>query len=291
MLGRQRSGSVVCRSCGRLVGVNDAQCANCGAARPALWGFAPLLRKWGDETVATQLIVFVCAVLYMLTLATDLGGIRNQGLFSLLAPSLESLVRFGASGTEPVLRWQRWWTPLSAGWLHGGLLHVGFNLYWLLQIGPLVAGFYGAGRMVVIYTVASVCGFLASTFATFMPSIVRTIFGSGHFSMGASAGLFGLLAALVWYGRRSGSRELSRQVWTWVLFLGLFGFLMRGVDNWAHLGGFVGGLAICRLLDPLKPERLDHLAAAVVCLLLTAGAIVASLVVPLPPPPPLPLLP
>jgi rhomboid protease GluP len=283
MFGRQRSGSVVCRSCGRLVGVNDAKCANCGAASPALWGFAPLLRKWGDETMATQLIVFGCAVLYMAMLAADLGGIRNNGLFSLLAPSQDSMLRFGASGTVPVIYWHRWWTPISAGWLHGGLLHVGFNLYWLLQIGPAVARFYGSGRMVVIYTISSVCGFMASSFAFFAPAFLRSIFGSGGLTLGASAGLFGLLAALVWYGKRSGSSAMTRQVWSWVLFLGLFGFLMRGVDNWAHLGGFLGGLAICRLLDPLKPERFDHLAAAALCLLLTVAAIVASLLVPLPP--------
>jgi rhomboid protease GluP len=56
----------------------------------------------------------------------------------------------------------------------------------------------------------------------------------------------------------------------------IFGFIMPGVDNWAHLGGFLGGYGTAKFLDPLMPERLDHLVAALVCLGLTAIAIVVS---------------
>ena len=63
----------------------------------------------------------------------------------------------------------------------------------------------------------------------------------------------------------------------------VFGLLMRGVvDNWAHLGGFVGGYWISRWLDPLKPERSDHVMAAVACLAMAAASIVASVLVGLP---------
>ena len=47
--GRQKTGSVVCRSCGLLVGVNDEECYHCGARNPALWGFAPWLRGLGAD--------------------------------------------------------------------------------------------------------------------------------------------------------------------------------------------------------------------------------------------------
>jgi rhomboid protease GluP len=58
--------------------------------------------------------------------------------------------------------------------------------------------------------------------------------------------------------------------------LGLFGFIMPGVDNYAHAGGFGGGYLAARLLDPLKPERIDHLAMAVVCLAASLVSIVVS---------------
>ena len=54
---------------------------------------------------------------------------------------------------------------LSAGWLHGSALHILFNMMWVRQLGPATADIYGAGRMVIIYTVAGVAGFLLSSIA------------------------------------------------------------------------------------------------------------------------------
>jgi rhomboid protease GluP len=58
----------------------------------------------------------------------------------------------------------------------------------------------------------------------------------------------------------------------------VFGLIMPGVDNAAHLGGFAGGWLASKWLDPLKPERMDHFIAAAVCLLATVVAILASLI-------------
>jgi rhomboid protease GluP len=58
--------------------------------------------------------------------------------------------------------------------------------------------------------------------------------------------------------------------------LGVFGFIMPGVDNYAHAGGFGGGYLAARLLDPLKPERIDHIAMAVGCLVLSILSVIAS---------------
>ena len=82
----------------------------------------------------------------------------------------------------------------------------------------------------------------------------------------------------MFYGRRTGSSIVGDQAKSWAVALFIFGFIFRGVDNWAHLGGFVGGYATAKMLDPLQPERLDHLVAALVCLALTAIAIAFSIV-------------
>jgi rhomboid protease GluP len=134
---------------------------------------------------------------------------------------------------------------------------------------------YGPSRMVIIYTIAGIVGFLASTLAgtvAFLPFFLR---GAG-FTVGASAPIFGLLGALVFYGKRTGSSIVGEQAKQWAVMLFIFGFIMPGVDNWAHLGGFLGGYGTAKFLDPLMPERLDHLVAALVCLGLTAIAIVVS---------------
>lgn len=287
---RQTSGSVVCRSCGRLVGVSDATCYACGAKNPALWGYAPLLRRMGADMGFTQVTVGACVVLYGLALILDPGGIRYfEGFFSMLSPSTEASFRLGASGAVPVFQYGRWWTVLSAGWLHGGLLHIGFNMYWVLKLAPPVARLYGPGRTVIIYVVGSVVGFVLSSSAILLINLVYSavppagsalafVMGAGRFTLGASAALMGLLGALIYYGRRSGSSEVGQWAWGYAIFFFVFGLAMRGTDNWAHLGGFVGGWLTAMILDPLKPERLDHLATALVLLLASAVAIVVSLI-------------
>ena len=71
---------------------------------------------------------------------------------------------------------------------------------------------------------------------------------------------------------------VSQQAKSWALTLFIFGFIMPGVDNWAHAGGFAGGSVTSQLLDPLRPERLDQLIVAFACLAATGIAILFSIV-------------
>jgi len=169
----------------------------------------------------------------------------------------------------------RWWTVLSAAWLHGGALHILFNMMWVRQLAPATADLYGPGRMVIIYTAAAIAGFALSSFAgAYLPDL--PFLRGGQFTVGASAPIFGLLGALVYYGRRGGSRIVGSEALSYALMLGIFGFLMPGIDNYAHAGGFGGGYLAARFLDPLQPERVDHIGIALVCLAASVAAIVAS---------------
>ena len=98
----------------------------------------------------------------------------------------------------------RWWTVLSASWLHGGALHIFMNMMAVRQLAPGVAELYGPGRMVIIYTAGSIVGFALSSFAgaSFRRS---SILRGGQFTVGASASIAGLIGAVLAYGHRSGS--------------------------------------------------------------------------------------
>src|SRR4249919_898150 len=196
-----------------------------------------------------------------------------------LAPSTVVTLAFGASGAEPIFRFGMWLSVLSAGWLHGSALHILFNMLWVRQLGPATAEVYGAGRMVIIYTVSSVAGFFLSSTAGLLFAAVPIPFLRGaYFTLGASAPIFGLLGALVYYGRRGGSSMVGAQAKQYALVLFLFGLFMGGIDNYAHAGGFLGGYVTSIWLDPLKRERMDHLVIAAACLGATGLAIVASLI-------------
>jgi len=247
-----------------------------------MWGFAPLLRSLGNDLGFVPLVIWGSGALYIISMLLSGTTMRlGGGLFGFLAPDSGMLFLLGASGGIPVFGYNRWWTVLSAGWLHGSLLHIVFNMMWVRDLGPAVADMFGPGRMVIIYTIAGVSGFLLSSFAyAFLPHL-PFLSGAG-FTVGASASVFGFLGALVYYGRRTGSSLTRSEAIRYALILGFFGFVMRGVDNFAHAGGFFGGYLAARFLDPLKPERIDHIIIALVCLGATLAAIAASFVTALP---------
>jgi len=276
MFKRQTSGSVVCVSCGYLVGVKDDRCYHCGRRNPGLWGYAPALRSLGHDLGFVPFVTGFCIVVYVLTLL--FGGVSMEGgIFGMLAPSTVSTFLFGASGSVPVFGYHRWWTVLSAAWLHGNLLHIAFNLLWIRQLAPAVGELFGPGRMVIVYTAGAIAGFTASSVAGAYLSFLPFGFLQGaSLTVGASAPIFGLLGALVYYGRRTGSSHVHGQAMSWALMMFVFGLIMPGVDNYAHAGGFGGGFLAARVLDPLKPERVNHMAIAVVCLALSVLSIVVS---------------
>jgi rhomboid protease GluP len=287
MFKRQKTGSVVCASCGSLVGVNDDQCYTCGRRNPGLWGFGPMLRRFGNDFGFVTLVVYGCTALYAATLLVTvlLGGSVMSGgnVMALLSPNTAVVIAFGASGAIPVFGQGMWWTVLSAGWLHGSALHILFNMLWVRQLGPATADIYGAGRMVIIYSIASVTGFLlSSTAGLFLGGMPIPFLRGAMVTLGASAPIFGLLGALVYYGRRGGSSMVGGQALQYAIVLFVMGLIMPGVDNFAHGGGFVGGYLAGLWLDPLKRERVDHLAYAAGCIGATALAIVASLITILP---------
>ena len=279
MFRRQTSGSVVCASCGNLVGVNDDKCYNCGRRNPSLFGFAPALRSLGHDLGFVPFVTGLSAVVYVLMIVKG-GIVMGGGPFSFLGTSVETQFDFGAAGAVPVFQFGRWWTLLSASFLHANIIHIFFNMMWVRQLAPDVGELYGPGRMVIIYTVAGVIGFLASSAAGYYLHFLEWPFRGAGITVGASASIFGLLGALVYYGRRSGSRHVRAQAVSWSLTMFIFGLLMPGIDNYAHGGGFIGGYLAGWLLDPLKREQVNHMALAVGCLALSVLAILASVFLP-----------
>ena len=240
---RQNQGSLVCK-CGRLVGINEPTCPFCGAWRPGLYGFAPVLQsRIGRRLDMISAIVTTCVALFGVALLLQPEAITNpRGLLSLLSPGTRALYQLGMTGG---LAWQLgwWWTMFTAIYLHGGLLHIVFNVMWIRNLGPVAIDVYGPARTFVLFTVAGAFGFLLSNSFSPAPSI------------GASGSIFGLLAALIVYGKRRGSSLMSQQLWQWAIVLFVFGFLMPNVNNWAHAGGFAGGWIGAHLMGFIDEER------------------------------------
>jgi rhomboid protease GluP len=288
MLQRKRTGSILCPSCGKLTGASDEQCFYCGRKNPGMWGLNSVLGNLGRTLPFENIVVGGCGFLFMAMIAAMAMSGEMPTLFAgfqILPPGRDVLLRFGSSGALPVFIFKRWWTVLSAGWLHGDLIHIGFNLYWVRMLAPATAELYGASRMIVIYTFATIVGFLVSSTVGWWVYIEHHMtwlagigLGGAPLTVGASASILGLLGAAVAYGHRTGAYSTSRFAWQYAMYMIVFGFIMPRVDNWAHIGGFVGGYLCALILRPDRGESPTHTAVAIVCLLATVASVVASLV-------------
>jgi rhomboid protease GluP len=245
-----------------------------------LWGFAPALRELGADLGVAEIVVGGSTILYALTLLVSGRDVEIVGGgLSFLVPSGRVLQMFGMSGGAPVFLSGEWWTLLSASWLHGGLLHILFNMMWVRQLGPATADIVGPSRTIIIYTVAGIAGFLASSLAwVLFGNLPIPILSGAPYTLGASAAVFGLLGALMHYGRKSGSSLIRSEAKSYAITMFIFGLIMPGIDNYAHAGGFLGGYAASAMMNPLTRERGDHLLMAVGCLAATLLAIVFSVV-------------
>jgi rhomboid protease GluP len=258
---------VVCPSCGSLVGVRDDKCYSCGRSNPGLWGFAPMLRQLGADLGFVPFTIGASSIIYALTLLMSGNELQTvAGGINFLAPSTRSLLLFGMTGSYPVYQYGWWWTLLSASWLHGSLLHIFFNMMALRTLGFAMADLIGPSRTVIIYTISGVTGFLLSSTA------------GNAYTMGASASICGLLGAMLHYGRKSGSSMIHTYAVQYALMLVVMGFAIRGIDNFAHAGGFAGGYAVSAFFNPLTRERGDHMLGAVICLVVTFLAIAYSVI-------------
>jgi rhomboid protease GluP len=193
----------------------------------------------------------------------------NAGIRGIRRPAVTGpLVQFmlGASGDSRV-RHGRWWTVPP--WPHGGVLHILFNTRPAarlhgrnLRSRPDDHHLYRGWR--VGFTLSSLGGSFADD-ADPVPE-------GAPLTVGASASIRSP-GALAW--RRGGSIVRSEAL-GYAVTLGIMGFILPGVDNYAHGGGFLGGYLAGVWLDPLKPERMDHFFGAAICLVLTALAILVS---------------
>ena len=255
--------SMLCPNCGRLININERNCHHCGIARPGAW-WNRLSAGWRrDPRQLVLWMIYLNVAMFVLALLMDLKYISmSPHPLSFLSPSLDALVLLGATGTSAIQGVHGWWSLLAANYLHAGILHIFFNMAALRQLAPLVIREYGSERMVTIYTIGGVLGFLLS----FLMGVRLTI--------GASAAVCALVGAILYYGKSRGGiygTALFKQVGGWVVFLFIFGFIVPGINNWGHGGGMAAGLILGYLLGyrERKPVRLWHKWMAGLCGLAT----------------------
>jgi membrane associated rhomboid family serine protease len=237
----------LCPACGSLVGIQATRCHECGAnLRFSLAAISKHLSGYfGGEAPVTSAIlmgnVLMFAVCWMVNMTKGQGG-----LSVLFGFNGETLYRLGMGIPFRYGDAFSWYRLITAMWLHGGLLHIGLNMWAFMNIGPAVEHVYGSARYFFFYTVCGFSGALLSARFSASPSVGAS---------GAILGLVGLLIALT--SRRGGAymRDLRGRLISSVIAIFAIGLFVSGLhtDNWAHFGGLAAGFLLGRFFADHEP--------------------------------------
>jgi rhomboid protease GluP len=266
---KQNRNSILCPNCRRLISTDEQHCPYCGLRNPgSRWKKISLGQGLlGPDRIVINIIA-VNAGMFILSILMNPASIGfSANPLSFFSPGGKTLLILGASGTIPIDQLHRWWSVLSANYLHGSILHILFNMVALRQIGPLIVQEYGSYRMFSIFTLSGVGGFLAS----YLHGI--------PFTLGASAAICGLIGAALYFGKSRGGQFgqiVYQQVGGWAIGIFAFGFLVPGIDNWAHGGGMLCGALTGFLLGyrERKEENFYHRLLGVTCVLATLAVLI-----------------
>jgi rhomboid protease GluP len=268
----------MCASCRGLIDRGASVCPLCGAptkpprSRAGTSSGSVLGGLLAVPSTATSALVAVNIALYGLSwylttqrasaefsAAPAMGGIRGDVLVSL-----------GAKYGPAILFGHQWWRLVTAMFLHAGLFHIGMNLWCLFDLGPAVESLFAGAKFIVIYLVTGVAGFLLSLW-----------WSPYGISIGASGAILGLIGVLIGVSFHHGGlgKAYRAQLWRWVIYILIFGVLpFFAVDNAAHFGGLLSGLALGYAIPEGEPETRASEnfwnALAVLSVLIIAGSFV-----------------
>jgi membrane associated rhomboid family serine protease len=219
----------------------------------------PVMR---NPWVRSQSTIGLTQIIFGINAAVFLGMALSAS--SILDFSGPELVRWGANVGALTISGE-WWRLLTNVFVHGGIMHIAFNMWCLWNLGALCESLYGRWTYAVIYLICGVGASLAN--AAWHPYVP---------SVGASGAIFGLAGALLAAFKlgefsvpRAALSGTLRSLGAFVVYNLIFGFAIPGIDNAAHIGGLVTGLIVGSLIALIAPLQEQSPRRAAVFLFVT----------------------
>ena len=192
------------------------------------------------SSLITYTIIIICVIVFGLMYILG-NGSMDEGTLITFGANLGFFTKNG-----------EYFRLLTCAFLHIGIVHLLFNMYALYVIGPQVESFFGKFKFTLIYLLSAISA-----------STLSLIFNDNVISAGASGAIFGLLGALLYFGyyyRVYLGNVLKSQIVPIILINLVFGFVVSGVDNAAHIGGLIGGVLTSMALGaPDKNSKADRI--------------------------------
>lgn len=188
------------------------------------------------KPIITYCIIALCILAFILMYIFGNGSSDNL-----------TLIKFGANLDILTVGLGEYFRLITCSFLHIGIFHLLFNMYALYVIGSQAESFFGKIKYLIIYLFSAVSA-----------SLLSLMFSANVISAGASGAIFGLMGALLYFGyhyRIYLGNVIKSQIIPIIVINLLFGFLVSGVDNAAHIGGLIGGFLMAMVLG--VPEHND----------------------------------
>jgi rhomboid protease GluP len=246
----------MCPSCGTLVGTTATKCHQCGAN--VRFGMAAASRSLGrmmpTNAPVTYCMLSICCLMYGISL---LYSTRSGNPLMPAGGGLTAIFNIGGidgktslllGSTLPmryIIAYSQWWRLVTAVFLHGSLIHIVFNMWVIMDIGPMVEELFGSARYLFLYMATGVFGY-----------VVSSLF-SNHPSVGASGSLLGLIGLLLASTTRSSSASsqmMRSNLIKWIVYIAIMGFMFSGIDNYAHFGGLAAGFVLGKSFIDRPPQ-------------------------------------
>jgi membrane associated rhomboid family serine protease len=258
-----RETGVSCSNCGRPICPDcmtatsvGMRCPECAKQRTKVRTARTLST---DEPRVTYAIIAICVIMF---LATGSFGATSAGGNALYT-------KFVLQGTIGIDLQHDYWRLITSGFLHSGLLHIGFNMYLLYLLGPQLERVMGSWRFGVLYLTALLAGSFGALAQTSVVSVV-----------GASGAVFGLMGATAVELRRRGLDPFSGGLGGLILLNLAIGFIPSFHVAWGgHIGGLIGGVLAALAFDQADRRRmpwLGYVGCALIAAVSVAGAISVS---------------
>jgi rhomboid protease GluP len=233
----------MCPHCRAFISSDDKVCPYCNekvGARAAEEAVLPIESAIPDQSTITLLLLLINAAFFVASIMISFNQGNNGAIMSL---DNRTLILLGAKWSPEILFGGQWWRLITAGFLHGGIMHIAMNGMSLYHVGQHFEDFLGSMRLWIVYILGSIGGFALSLFVSPYST-----------SVGASAGLAAMVGALLASSAEPGSPTApGRRIYTYwtfgILVVGFLGNLsgMMRIDNAAHIGGWIAGYLLIKI--------------------------------------------
>jgi membrane associated rhomboid family serine protease len=259
-----RETGVSCSNCGKPICPDcmtatpvGMRCPDCAGQRQRV----QTLRSMHVDPIATYVLIGINVLLF---LGAGAGGSFLTGSGSGGSRVFNDLALWGPA----VDIGHDYWRLITAGFLHSGLLHIGFNMYILYWLGTMLEPSLGHARFLALYFAS----LLAGSFGALLVS-PNTV------TVGASGAVFGLMGAAFVMQRARGIDPMQSGIGPVILFNLVLSFVIPNISIGGHIGGLVGGIACAFAMDKLAERRPGIAAPIAACVLVGAVAAVAAVAV------------